>query len=55
MKPHDTIHSALTPLTGLDDTQKVVDLIGDAEFALLGEASHGSHEFYAHRAAITKK
>jgi erythromycin esterase-like protein len=55
MKPLDWIQSALTPLTGLDDTQRAVDLIGDANFALLGEASHGTHEFYAHRAAITKK
>jgi erythromycin esterase-like protein len=55
MKPYDTIQAALTPLTGLDDTQAVVDLIGDAEFALLGEASHGTHEFHAHRAAVTKK
>lgn len=55
MKPHDAIQSALTPLTGLDDTQKAVNLVAEAEFALLGEASHGTHEFYAHRAAITKK
>ncbi len=55
MEALDAIHSALRPLTGPDDTQHVVDLIGDAEFALLGEASHGTQEFYAHRAAITKR
>ena len=27
------------------------DLIGDARFVLLGEASHGTHEFYRERAA----
>jgi erythromycin esterase-like protein len=29
-------------------------LVGDARFALLGEASHGTHDFYAMRAEITK-
>jgi hypothetical protein len=30
MKPREAIQSALTPLTGRDDTPKVVDLVGDA-------------------------
>src|SRR5882724_2102027 len=29
--------------------------IGDARFPLLGEASHGTHEFYRERARITKR
>src|SRR6267378_1360677 len=29
--------------------------IGDARFSLLGEASHGTHEFYRDRARITKR
>lgn len=29
--------------------------IGDAQIVLLGEATHGTHEFYTIRAAITKK
>ena len=45
------INDGLTPLSDVDDCQAAVDLIGDAEFALLGEASHGTHEFYAARAA----
>ena len=45
----------LTPLTDLEQTQPVADFIGDADFALLGEASHGTHEFYAFRAAVTKR
>jgi len=32
-----------------------MDLVGDAHFALLGEASHGTHEFYRERAQITKR
>jgi erythromycin esterase-like protein/hypoxanthine phosphoribosyltransferase len=31
------------------------DLVGDAHFVLLGEGSHGTHEFYAERAAITRR
>ena len=33
----------------------LLDLIGQARFALLGEASHGTHEFYLERAEITKR
>ncbi len=30
-------------------------MIGDARFVLIGEASHGTHEFYRERARITKR
>jgi erythromycin esterase-like protein len=30
-------------------------LVGDAHFVLLGEASHGTHEFYAARAQMTRR
>src|SRR6266404_1332088 len=33
----------------------LIDLAGDAQFVLLGEASHGTHEFYSPRAAITER
>ncbi|CAA9263658.1 MAG: Erythromycin esterase homolog [uncultured Chloroflexi bacterium] len=33
----------------------LLDLIGDSRFVLLGEASHGTHDFYAERAEITKR
>jgi erythromycin esterase-like protein len=33
----------------------LLDLIGEARFTLLGEASHGTHEFYQERAEITKR
>ena len=33
----------------------LLDRIGDAQFVLLGEASHGTHEFYAARARLTKR
>ena len=33
----------------------MLELIGEARFALLGEASHGTHDFYYERAEITKR
>jgi erythromycin esterase-like protein len=32
-----------------------MDMVGGARFVLLGEASHGTHEFYRERAQITKR
>jgi erythromycin esterase-like protein len=37
------------------DFDPLLDRIGDARFVLLGEASHGTHEFYRVRAEITKR
>src|SRR5687768_14094145 len=37
------------------DYDPLLDLVGDARFVLLGEASHGTHEFYKARADITKR
>ncbi len=38
-----------------DDYDGLLELIGDARFALLGEATHGTHEFYQQRARITQR
>jgi erythromycin esterase-like protein len=38
-----------------DDHEPLLELIGDARVVLLGEASHGTHEFYRQRALITKR
>lgn len=38
-----------------DVKNEILELVGDARFVLLGEASHGTHEFYKYRAEITKK
>lgn len=37
------------------DYDPLLDFIGEARIVLLGEASHGTHEFYHERAQITKK
>ncbi|MBD1913989.1 MULTISPECIES: erythromycin esterase family protein [unclassified Leptolyngbya] len=44
------------PLTdAASDYDPLMDLIGDARFVLLGEATHGTHDFYEQRAEITKR
>lgn len=37
------------------DYDQLLRQIGDARFVLIGEASHGTHEFYAERARITQR
>lgn len=39
---------------GVPPADVLDDLIGDARVVLIGESSHGTHEFYAARAEITK-
>ncbi len=52
----DTIREALQPLTGhAADYDALLDAIGDARVVCLGEASHGTHEFYEQRAEITRR
>jgi len=44
------------PLTGAaHDYDPLIERIGDARLVLLGEASHGTHEFYHERALITRR
>jgi erythromycin esterase-like protein len=52
----DRVSEAAEPLAGSpDDYDSLLDLVGDARFVLIGEASHGTHEFYRERAQITKR
>jgi erythromycin esterase-like protein len=39
----------------MSDYDPLIDMIGNARFVLIGEASHGTHEFYRERAQITKR
>jgi erythromycin esterase len=43
------------PLTGPADLDPLMERIGDAHCVLLGEASHGTHEYYSWRTAISKR
>ena len=52
----NAIRRAAHPLTGeSSDFDPLLNMIGDARFVLIGEASHGTHEFYRLRAEITKR
>jgi erythromycin esterase-like protein len=42
-------------LKSKNDLDALMNRIGDARFVLLGESSHGTHEFYSWRAAISKR
>jgi erythromycin esterase-like protein len=37
------------------DYDPLIDLVGNCKYVLLGEATHGTHEFYKARAEITKR
>src|SRR5438094_8967444 len=51
----DRVAESAHPLQGApDDYEPLFALIGNARFVLLGEATHGTHEFYAERARITR-
>lgn len=56
----DTLNTVLKksaePLPEIDseDFAALFDRFGQARVVLIGEASHGSHEFYQARAAITR-
>jgi len=47
----DIVH----PLNSSKDLDCLLERIGDAKCVFLGEASHGTHEFYTWRTAITKR
>jgi erythromycin esterase-like protein len=52
----ETIRRSAQPLTGAaQDYAGLLELIGDARLVLIGEASHGTHEFYHQRAQLTKQ
>jgi erythromycin esterase-like protein len=47
---------AIVPLTGgPHEFDRILELIGDAPVVLIGEATHGTHEFYHMRAELTKR
>lgn len=47
------INDAAQPVT--DDWSSLLDRIGDARFVMIGEASHGTHDFYQARIEITQQ
>jgi erythromycin esterase-like protein len=52
----DAIRTAAHQLTGAaTDYDRLLSRIGDAGLVLIGEASHGTHDFYHERAQITQR
>lgn len=51
----DDVQGAALPLEYEEDLDPLLDRIGDARCVLIGEASHGTHEYYAWRAALTRR
>lgn len=52
----ELIRAAAIPITGAaTDYDSLMARIGDARFVLLGEATHGTQEFYHERARITQR
>ncbi len=49
------IRSISTPFHGEPDLDPLLERVGDARYVLLGEASHGTHEFYTWRSALTRR
>ena len=55
-EPSEIVRSLCRRLTGdWADYDHLLDGIGDARLVLLGEATHGTHEFYRERALITRR
>jgi erythromycin esterase-like protein len=52
----NVVRNGLRPLTsGRPDYESLLQRMGETHFVLIGEASHGTYEFYKHRAEITKR
>jgi erythromycin esterase-like protein len=49
------IRAVARPLRTGDDLDALVDRVGDARLVLVGEATHGTHEFYAWRDRLTRR
>lgn len=53
--PAAIAHAAHPLIGAAGDYSPLLDLVGDANYVLIGEATHGTHEFYAERARITQR
>jgi erythromycin esterase-like protein len=52
---HELLREAQTLTDGAGDYDRLLELIGDHPIVMIGEASHGTHEFYRERARITRR
>ena len=55
MDLHSAVRQSALPLQTEADLDPLLERIGDARYVLIGEASHGTHEYYQWRAALTRR
>jgi erythromycin esterase-like protein len=55
MGTRDEVQALARPLRGEADLDPLLERIGEARIVAIGEASHGTHEYYAWRAALTRR
>src|SRR4051794_1498401 len=51
----EAIQEIARPIQGETELDEIVEMISNKRLVLLGEATHGTHEFYDLRAAITRR
>ncbi|WP_084958916.1 erythromycin esterase family protein [Thermoactinospora rubra] len=51
----DAVTRVALPLESEADLDPLLDRVGAARYVLIGEASHGTHDFYTWRAALTRR
>jgi erythromycin esterase-like protein len=51
----DEVAALARPVDAAGDLDALVERVGDARVVMLGEASHGMHEFYRWRALLTRR
>jgi erythromycin esterase-like protein len=51
----EAVHAIARPVYGENELDEIVELVAHKRLVLLGEASHGTHDFYDLRASITRK
>jgi erythromycin esterase len=51
----EEVHQFAHPLNTREDLEPLIERIGDAHFVLLGEASHGTSEYYQWRARLSSR
>src|SRR5437016_4670975 len=51
----EAIQAIARPIHGEAEVDELAEVVADKRIVLLGEATHGTHEFYDLRAALTRR